>query len=296
MPTSAHPIDQHSPRVAFQGAPGAFSEEAVQRVEPGAIGVPMRENRDVTRAVAAGAVDLGQLPIENTLAGSVFASYDAILDEPTVHAVAEFVLPIHHCVLGVRGSSLDALSIVESHPVALAQCSAFFAAHPSLESRAVWDTAGAAADLVQHADVTRGAIASRAAASRYGLEVLAENVEDRADNQTRFLLLSTAPAQLRAETPARTLLVATTNNEPGALLRLLEPLAARRINLVKLESRPTGEPWTYRFVLEFEHLAGDTNVDGAIAAIGSTARSYRIIGTYPSHGGIPVNGRVAPAP
>ena len=247
---------------------------------PGAVGVPMRENRDVTAALAHGRVDLGQLPIENTLAGSVHATYDAILDEPSVHAIAEVVLPIHHCVLGAPGSSFEMLRVVESHPVALAQCSSFLTRHTHLESRAVWDTAGAAEELARAGDRTRAAIASRAAAARYGLVVLAENVEDRADNQTRFLLLGLTPARLEPGQPARTLLVATTDNRPGALLGLLEPLAERRINLVKLESRPTGEPWTYRFVLEFEHAAGDRIVDDAIAAIASHARWYRRIGTY----------------
>lgn len=268
------------PRIAFQGAAGAYSDEAVQRVWPGAIGVPMRENRDVTAALASGRVELGQLPIENTLAGSVHATYDAILDEPSVHAIAEVVLPIHHCVLGVPGASLDTLRAIESHPVALAQCSAFLTRNSSIESRAVWDTAGAAEALARAGDRTRAAIASRAAAARYGLVVLAENVEDRADNQTRFLLLGLTPAKIESGRPARTLLVATTDNKPGALLGLLEPLAARGINLVKLESRPTGEPWTYRFVLEFEHAAGDHIVDDAIAAIASHARWYRRIGTY----------------
>src|SRR5207248_3325098 len=136
------------------------------------LAIAYRENREVTRAVADRSVDLGLLPIENTLAGSVQASYDAILAEPDVRAVGEVVLPIHHCVLGVPGSDVASLRIVESHPVALAQCAQFFAAHPALEARAVYDTAGAAEVIARAADKTRGAIASRAAAERYGLVVL----------------------------------------------------------------------------------------------------------------------------
>lgn len=268
-------------RVAFQGALGAYSEEAVQRAfadesEP----VPCRENRDVTRAVAEGAVDFGVLPIENTLAGSVLATYDAILAEPTVHAVRELVLPIHHCLLGVPGSSLEQLRVVESHPVALAQCMRFFAAHPELQPRPTYDTAGSASEIAQSRDAARGALASRAAARRYGLSILAADIEDRPDNQTRFLVLSRMAMLLRPGVPARTLFAATAKNEPGSLLRLLTPLAERGLNMVKLESRPTGEPWTYRFLVEFEHASGDQAAAEAMGLVHDAAASCRVIGTY----------------
>src|ERR1043166_2575106 len=178
-------------RVAFQGAPGAYSEEAVMRAfGDGAIPVPYRENRDVAQAVADASVDAGLLPIENSLAGSVHASYDAILAEVNVHATGELVLPIHHCLLGVPGATLAGLTSVESHPVALAQCASFLAAHPAIDAHAVYDTGGAAEAIARAGDRRRAAIASRGAAARYQLAVLAENIEDRPDNQTRFLTLS----------------------------------------------------------------------------------------------------------
>ena len=272
-------------RVGFQGAPGAFSEEAVLRAcGPGATAVPFRENRDVTRAVADGEVELGVLPVENTLAGSVPASYDAIIAEPQVRAVGEFVLPIHHCLLGVRGASLAALRVVESHPVALAQCAAFLARHPRLQARAAYDTAGAAADVARAQDPTRAALASRAAAARYDLDVLAADVEDRPDNQTRFLIVSRATRHLPAGGPARTILVLTAANVPGALVRVLTPLAERGLNLTKLESRPTGEPWSYRFVLEFEHDMGDPAAAEAVLAVRAAAHACHVIGTYALNG------------
>ena len=268
-------------RVAFQGAAGAYSEEAVYRARGGDVeAVPLKENRDVAHAVADGSVDLGLLPIENTLAGSVHASYDAILAEPTIVAIAEVVLPIHHCVLGLPGTTLETLRTVESHPVALAQCGEFFVAHPRIEQRSAYDTAGAAATIANAGDPTRGALASRAAAKRYGLSVLAESVEDREDNQTRFLLLSRSALPIEEGTSVRTMLVVGTPNKPGALLRLLAPLADNGLNMVKLESRPTGTPWTYLFVLEFEHRAGDARAAAALSAIGGTAASMRVVGTY----------------
>jgi prephenate dehydratase len=268
-------------RVAFQGELGAYSEEAVLRacgpdVEP----VPCRENRDVVRAVADAAVDLGVLPLENTLAGTVPASYDAIAAEAQVHAVGEVVIPIHHCVLGVQGATLEGLRVVESHPVALAQCSDFFARHSWLDARAAYDTAGAARDVARTHDLTRGAIAGRGAAMRYELTVLAADVEDRSDNQTRFVVLARTPAQLPYGTPAKTILILSTPNRPGALVRVLTPLAERGLNLTKLESRPTGEPWTYRFVLEFEHLAGDPAAAAALQEVRAASASLHVAGTY----------------
>jgi prephenate dehydratase len=268
-------------RVAFQGELGAYSEEAVLRacgadVEP----VPCRENRDVVRAVADAAVDLGVLPLENTLAGTVTASYDAIAGETEVHAVGEVVIPIHHCVLGLEGATLARLSCVESHPVALAQCSDFLARHSWLEARAAYDTAGAAREVAHAQDLTRGAIAGRTAAMRYGLAVLAADVEDRPDNQTRFVVLARTLARLPNGASAKTILILSTPNRPGALVRVLAPLADRGLNLTKLESRPTGEPWTYRFVLEFEHVAGDPAATEALHDVRAASASFHLAGTY----------------
>ena len=268
-------------RVAFQGELGAYSEEAVVRacgsdVEP----VPCRENRDVVRAVADGSVHLGVLPLENTLAGTVTASYDAIADEPAVHAVGEIVIPIHHCVLGVSAATLQSLRVVESHPVALAQCAGFLERHAWLEGRAAYDTAGAAREVARSNDPTRGAIAGQPAAARYGLVVLAADVEDRPDNQTRFVVVSRAPSPLADGAGAKSILIITTPNTPGALVRVLVPIAERGLNLTKIESRPTGEPWTYRFVLEFEHIAGDPAADEALRAVRAASASFHVAGTY----------------
>ncbi len=267
-------------RVAFQGTFGAHSEEAVRRAFDDADPIPFREHREVVEAVTSGDVEFGLLPIENTVAGSVHASYDAILAEPRIKAVGDLVMPIHHCLAAPVGARLDAIDQVASHPVALAQCTNFFAEHPGIESRAVYSTAGAAEEVARSGDVRRAAMASRSAADRYGLAVLAANVEDRPDNQTRFLVLSRSPQPPAAGTQARTLLVLEAKNRPGSLLELLTPLAERQLNLVKLESRPTGEPWRYRFLVEFEHAAGDGVVDEALAEIEARAERYRNVGTY----------------
>lgn len=267
-------------RIAFQGELGAFSEEAIRNIDAQAVAVPCREFIDVAHAVENGDVDAGMLPIENTLAGSVVGSYDALQACGSLQVVAETVVEIHHCVLAVRGAFLDALTTVESHPVALAQCTRWLRAHPSIVARAAYDTAGAARDVARRGDVHAAAIAGRHAASRYDLEILAADIEDRSDNQTRFLMIARESPPLGRDTPARTALLITTPNVPGALLRVLEPLARNRINMSKLESRPAEEPWHYRFFLELDHPAGDPALDTAIVQLREATESLRVLGTY----------------
>jgi len=268
--------------IAFQGELGAYSEEAVVKLFGADVNLlPCRENREVAQRVARGDAEAGVLPIENTLAGSVPASYDAILAEPTLHVVREVVIPIHHCVMARAGASLQSLRTIESHPIALAQCASWFAQHPSIIARAAYDTAGAARDVGLAGDRTRGALASRVAAEHYGLTILAENVEDRDDNQTRFVALERTPRVLQAGSPAKTILMLEVDNKPGALVRVLVPVSERGLNLTKIESRPTGEPWTYHFVLEFEHTAGDPRLAEALAEVQRQAARTRVVGTFP---------------
>jgi len=269
-------------RVAFQGELGAYSEEAVRRywcpqnVEP----VPARTCGDVARMVERSEVDYGLLPIENSLAGSVVATYDALAQSRDVWVVGETTLPIHHCLLAVPGAPLDDVRVVESHPVALAQCGRFLDSHQWLTARAAYDTAGAALEVSIARELERAAIAGRGAAERFGLVVLAADIEDRPDNQTRFLALSRTPAEPSSGLPVKTAIMATTPNTPGALYRLLGPLAEYGINMSKLESRPTGEPWTYSFFLELEHDLDPTDLARALDALRAAATGLRVLGTF----------------
>jgi prephenate dehydratase len=269
-----------SPRIAFQGELGAFSEEAIRNLDPHATAVPCRDFIDVAQMVESGDADAGMLPIENTLAGSVVGSYDALTACESLHVVAETVVEIHHCVLGIRGASLDALATVESHPVALAQCTRWLRRHASIAVRAAYDTAGAAREIAARGDARAAAIAGRHAGARYDLEILAADIEDRSDNQTRFLMIARAPRLPEAGLRARTALLVTTPNVPGALLRVLEPLARHGLNMSKLESRPADEPWHYRFFLELDHAASDPSLAVAIGELGGATESLRVLGTY----------------
>ena len=269
-------------RVGFQGELGAYSEEAVRRYWPGetAEPVPRRSCSDVVRSLEDGEVDYGLLPIENSLAGSVVATYDALSAARGTWVVGETILPIHHCLLALPGSTVAGVKRVASHPVALAQCRCFLDGHSELEVEAAYDTAGAARDVAVSGDCYRAAIAGRGAAERFGLEILASDIEDRPDNQTRFLALSREPAVLVPGVSTRTAIIASTMNVPAALSRLLEPLAGAGLNLSKLDSRPTGTPWSYTFFLEFEHISNDPELTRVLEEMAGRSESFRILGHF----------------
>ena len=274
------------PRVAFQGELGAFSEEAVREYfGPEAVPLPRREFRDLGDAVTAGEADYGMLPIENTLAGSVLAAHDVLLASD-LQVVGEVIRPIRHCLLAVRGATLEGVRRVLSHPVALAQCTRYLMAHPAMEAVAVYDTAGAAREVAEREDRTVAAIAAEGAAGRYGLAILDRDVQDRHDNQTRFLVVAKpgaeAPAGRGKGGPPKTALEVETENRPGALVDVLLPFASRGVNLTKLESRPGAQPWTYRFFLELQADAGEEPAARALDEVRARAKRLRVLGSFPS--------------
>lgn len=194
-------------RVAYQGEPGAFSEAAA-RSYWGHAAEPLAQHtfEDVARAVAEGDAAFGLVPVENTLAGAVAPAWDAIAAaELTV--IGEVVWPIEMYLLGVPGATLDGVRRALSHPVALAQCGRFFRAHAKIGAVAVHDTAGAARQVAELRDPSAAAIAGRHTAGIYGLEVIAENIQDRPDNQTRFFVVApddaSLPTSLRTATYGR---------------------------------------------------------------------------------------------
>jgi len=176
-------------RVAFQGEEGAYSEGAIHRWFGRTVRtVSCRTFLDVASAIGAGSVEYGVLPIENSISGVVPGSRE-VLAAGTIEVIGEVVVPIRHLLLGARGSSLKRVRLVHSHPVALAQCRRFLAAHPEFHAVAAYDTAGAAAVVARSGDASVAAIAGKRAADRFGLAVLAAGLEDRSDNETRFLVI-----------------------------------------------------------------------------------------------------------
>jgi prephenate dehydratase len=272
------------PRVAFQGELGAFSEEAVLTYFRGnAQPLPQRTFADVTSAVREQEAEYGLLPIENTTVGAVTGAYD-LLDQPDVHIIGEVICPVRHCLLGVEGSNLAGVRRALSHPVALGQCAKFFLQNPHIEPVATYDTAGAAKQVAALADPAVAAVAGGRAAERYGLSVIAADIHDRADNQTRFLVLSrtdaTVNSDMRSAQEMKTAFLLDTRNEPGALVRALLPFAERGLNLSHLESRPGHIAWTYRFFLEIDGTPSSETMHAALEEVRQHAVTLRVLGTF----------------
>src|SRR5216684_4712213 len=235
-------------RVAFQGEPGAFSEAAaIQLLGEWITTIPCLTFDAAFRAVPECVADALLVPVENSLAGSVVRVYDLLL-ESDLDIVAETILPIEHHLIGCSGTSLDDIRSVASHPMALAQCEKFFLAHPHLKRIPAEDTAGSVRDVVTRGDKSAAGIAGRRAAIHYGGVILAETIQDNAENFTRFVLLlpeNEAAAWLSPEA-RKVSLAMRLAHRPGALLASLEPFAKHAVNLLKIESRPIhGRPWEY---------------------------------------------------
>ena len=285
---SAAEKEKRTPRVAFQGEPGAYSEEAAQTWFGDAVEtVPCRGFREVARAVAAGEAEYGVLPVENTLAGSVGPALDALL-ETDLEVEGEVVRPIRHCLMAMPGTTAEVLGKVMSHPVALAQCLRFFADRPDIEAVAVHDTAGAARLVAESGDPAVGALASEAAARRHGLEVLARDLQDRPDNSTRFYVV--APPGRAGAVPAlahpKSLVVFETGDRPGALVEVLQVFARRGLNLSRLESRPGRLPWTYRFVAEVTADMRAGEAAAGLEEVRSRAMTVVVRGPFAAAAGI----------
>jgi prephenate dehydratase len=269
-------------RVAFQGERGAFSEEAIIRLFGEQVEVVPRPTfESLFAAINDGAADRILAPVENTLAGSVHRCYDLLL-ESTLEIVAEVVHPIAHFLIGPPGARLADLASVESHPVALAQCESFFRQHPKIRRVPAEDTAGSVRHVVQSRDTTRAAIASIRAAEVYGGAVLAEHLEDNRANYTRFLLLN--PAQksaARIPNANKLSLVLQLAHSPGSLWHALGVFAQRKINLLRIESRPVaGRPWEYMFYLDLAASLADESTQVALRELQQHASTVRTLGCY----------------
>jgi prephenate dehydratase len=305
------PSDRTISRVAFQGEPGAFSEAAaIQLLGDWITTVPCPTFDAAFRAVPEGAADALLAPVENSLAGSVVRVYDLLL-ESDLGIVAETILPIEHHVIGCPGSSLDDIRSVASHPMALAQCEKFFVAHPNLRRIPAEDTAGSVRDAISRGDKSAAGIAGRRAAIHYGGVILAESIQDNAENFTRFVLLipvtrdgsgesansasasSAAVADLMVELQVRQMeqfvsgamlkmsVALRLAHKPGALLAALEPFARHGINLMKIESRPIhGTPWVYQFFLDLV-AESPSQLQAALVEVDRATDFLRILGSYP---------------
>ena len=275
-------LDRTTMCVAFQGEPGAFSEAAaIQLLGERITTVPRATFDAAFRAIEERSADALIAPVENTLAGSVVRVYDLLLQSPLT-IVAETILPIEHHLIGCPGATLQGLRSVASHPMALAQCERFFSSHPELKRAPAEDTAGSVREALARGDKSGAAIAGRRAADLYRGVILADDIQDNAENFTRFVLLvpeKDAAAWLSAEARKISLAMRLAHR-PGALLASLEPFAKHSVNLLKIESRPIhGRPWEYQFFIDVE-AADVARLDQALTEVRKATSELRVLGRY----------------
>ena len=274
--------DRTTMRVAFQGEPGAFSEAAAIQLLGGEIRtVPRATFEAAFTAIAEGAADALLAPVENSLAGSVVRVFDLLM-ESRLAIVAETILPIEMQLIAAHGASLADIRSVASHPMSLAQCERFFAAHPQWKRVPAEDTAGSVREALSRGDKSSAAIAGRRAAEHYHGVILAESIQDNAENFTRFVLLLPEKESATWISPQarKVSLAMRLAHRPGALLASLEPFAKYGVNLLKIESRPIhGRPWEYQFFIDVE-AETPARLDAALAEVRSATSELRVLGRY----------------
>lgn len=267
------------PVVAYQGEAGAFSDDAAQQLVPGAITRGYGTFDEAAAAVDGGGAQFAVLPVENSITGSIPRVYDLLWLHERLTIDDELVYRIVQNLLGTTDATLEGIRAVRSHPVALEQCRAFLEAHPAWRSTIVGDTAGAVREVMAAGDPAVAAIASLAAARRYGATVLAEAIQDRPNNFTRFFLLRRVAGPLRPPRPEqrRACVALSLANRPGSLRSALAAFADRGLNLRSLVSRPSQSgPFAYRFYCEVE----DAEVAALSDALGAIDGDARVLGQY----------------
>ena len=270
--------------IAFQGEPGANSHIACADAYPGWETLPCATFEDALTAVTEGRAALAMIPIENSIAGRV-ADIHSLLPASGLFIVAEYFLPIRFQLLGLRGATLDGIARVYSHVHALGQCRKIIRAH-GWKTVVAADTAGSAREVASWGDPTRASLAPRLAAEIYGLDILAEDVEDEKHNTTRFVILSPVPQwpELGRGQPSITTFVFRVRNVPAALYKALGGFATNGVNMTKLESYMVEGSFTAtQFLADVDGHPYDASLAGALEELAFFCTEIRVLGTYPAH-------------
>ncbi|HLX11718.1 MAG TPA: prephenate dehydratase [Bacteroidota bacterium] len=265
--------------IAYQGEPGAFSEEAAAIYFGKSIRTtPCKSFTDVFRGVERKRCDFGIIPIENSLFGSIHENYD-LLQRHSLFITGEVKLRVVHSLLANKGVTLKNVRYIYSHPQAIGQCDRFLGSVPRVESVAMYDTAGAAKFIKNERRLDAAAIASARAAKIYGLNILRRGIENDHTNFTRFLVLSRKHSSPKKR--AKTSIVFSMNDIPGALFKALSVFAMRDINLHKIESRPlVGKPWEYLFYVDFEGSLDSERAKNSLRHLEEITAYLRVLGSY----------------
>jgi prephenate dehydratase len=270
--------------VAFQGDHYAFSEIAANKFFNNACQCfPNRTFELIFDSVEKGFTQYGIVPVENSLTGSIHRNFDLLL-ERNLHIVGEVFLKIDQTLIANNGVSLNRIKKIFSHPQALEQCRAFLTNLPKVEAIPSFDTAGSVKMIKENKMMDAAAIASRWAAEDHGMQILAEQIQDIAENYTRFLIISRQPQALGI--PNKTSVVFAMKNIAGALFKSLSVFALRDIDLCKIESRPTrNQPWQYIFYLDFSGHMEMAECRNAIRHLEEITTFIKVLGSYASGNG-----------
>ena len=293
MDTTPPPIK----RIAYQGVPGSFSSIAAKALF-GPLFLPYQSSRfrEIFEALASGEADIGVVPLENALAGTVQENYDLLAEFP-FSIVGEYYCPVQLHLLGIPHKGLVAEEIapfslssvrqVVSHPKALEQCSSFLEQHRHMEQVVFSDTAGAAQMVAERGDRRVVAIASQEAAELYHLEITERSIQNHKTNMTRFVALAKNPTELRSQAEHRAIkcsMIFSLQHKPGSLYHLLGKIAELGFNVTKIESRPiAGRPFEYTFYVDIESsVASIDDFEKGTEALKDKASSLRVLGIYPA--------------
>lgn len=270
-------------KIAFQGEPGANSHIAIAEAYPDAEPLPCATFEDALAAISSGEAALGMIPIENSIAGRV-ADIHHLLPASGLFIVGEWFLPISHQLMAPRGATLDGIKTVESHVHALGQCRNIIR-KLGIRPIVAADTAGSARAVAERGDKSCASLASRLAADIYGLDILAEDVEDEAHNTTRFVVLAkNAKWATQGSGPLVTSFVFRVRNLPAALYKALGGFATNGVNMTKLESYMVdGNFFATQFYADVDGHPDDKNLAFALDELKFFSKEFRVVGVYPGH-------------
>ena len=272
--------DFHSASVVFQGVEGAYSQLAMKKF----FGETKNSFhvdtwRDAMEALQSNQADYAVLPIENSKAGAVYENYD-LIEAYDCAIIGETILSIEHALLGLKGACLEQITDVYSHPQALMQCSRFLQEqHPNIHVHPMANTAMSAMKVKEDGNFFAAAIADQINASLYDLDIIASEIADDSNNQTRFVIISRNKTFLE-KAHCISICFELPNNK-GSLYHILSHFAFNGLNMSRIESRPiVGKNWEYRFFIDFEGNLNDDGVRNALLGLKEETSSLRVLGNY----------------
>ncbi len=268
-----------STRVYYFGVPGTHTQKAMEEFfGDGVQGISCPSFGGVMEAVQEGEADYGVLPIENSSTGGITANYDLLLNYRNA-IVGQYVMKIDQCLLALPGTKAEDIRNVYSHPQGLAQCSAFMEEHPSYHGIEYGSTAAAAKKVAEDGDVAQAAIASRRAAKEYGLEIIADSIQQEKNNCTRFIVIG--HEEIFTPDSDKIALCMELPHKSGSLYRILSHFLYNDLNMTQIESRPIpGRNWEYRFFVDIDGNLGLPEVQNALRGVKEEAAFMRVLGNY----------------